>query len=707
MAWYHEEPLPQDEVAGTTYLVMECGLGGQDGLPAWKQAVLDKASLMVSVALAATMQALCRAFTIVVRSQDTGETMEVSWPWQAPAGSWVVDSAVLTFPVGEKQARQAKDLLSQETKPYGYRNAYRIVSLNGCTLTVEIARLMWRATREGADGKKESVMRRTETELTAATGDWNARDTKVQRQFSPIDAKTGLQALINSYLQPPELMALPSTLRPGVCQEAAQQVMSCVGLVNSPRVREPVTFPTVANRDPAVHRAAWEAAVSDMVSDLRPLARRPKREVFPGEYAADDPAGDRLVIVDPRWSAVMASRPPKPMPIRFVSADAVRVVWGHADFPIDVSKPDRHRGTLRESLQVRADRLRPQGMGDESTPRSERQRRRHNRRVNALAAKSATRALAFYARLPLLDAPELLAIADGRQGSAGSRGRGLDFNLMPMALHDAGTSAKERKGDMPVLLRFSREQLAVFFRDDIRIAWSNLVRKNGEWRLQLTLEVSYPKRTEFRRVLGVTFGLNHIATWILMDNSGAVLETGAFSPNEQLRAFLQEKGTMERDQKDGRWVGDHGFARRLEGVAHRVANQLVELALTHKAVLAIHDIDWVDKRGGESPENLVFSAWNYGQLRRYLEYKGKVAGLGPPFFAHDFAVKYACHACGACRKAGQKPENATTWVHWPDRTFHCTKCGAETALTGQLMAERAARLSLPYHQKLWAKEAGR
>jgi hypothetical protein len=611
------------------------------------------------------MQMLRERLTVLMEREDRLETRTVEWPWKPEGEKWVVKSARLRFPVDAERAQRVRDLLAQPTKPYGYTNAYRFTNIE-----------------EHADAQG-----RFWVTAELARGEWKERETRkgkaVTHALSVIQATTGLQQLLAGYLMAPSLLALPRLLRAGDCQEAAQQITSLFGQLESTKVKGEVAFPTIEDRDPVRRRAAYEAAIDALVSDVRPLRRVRARDKAPGKYAADDKRGDRLVVDDERWLAVTRSPDPHPIPLFFADSKSVRIQQGEARFDAGISKADRHRGRLVPNEWVR-------------DSRPERVRR-----------NGSTGMRAFYALLPVLDTddPEILRILaerDRRKAASKSRGRGLRHEMQNVSLL-AGVTNRPREQDLRLPLSFDRRRFErLLKRTDIEVAWAKVVKKDDGWRLQLTLRVPYANPVGVRRVLGVTFGLDAIASWVLVDESGTVLEKGQLSPNPQIAEFIAQKRELEWDQQKGRWIGSRSFAARLEAIAHRVSNHVVKLASEHGAVLAVHDISYVVKSGPDSESNVLFTAWNYGQLRRMIGYKAPLAGRGEPMYVSGYLVQLTCPSCGAIRGRDEPKDKATTWRS--GEMLYCRACRYEGVPTWLDNALRVAEQGRLLWRMRWDKE---
>lgn len=683
MTWYKEAA----DVDGTEtqFVVLD---GNQLGasrarhtLTAWKNAILHRLSEMIGDAAAETMQTLRERLTVTLESEDRLRETTVTWPWDKASkdGPWFVRCATLRFPVDADHAQNVRDLLAQPKKVHpqtgealDHTNTCRFIHIEEPDsegrfwVTSELVRGSWKQgkPKKGKPGKMRYVA-------------------------SKIQVTTGLQRLIETYLRPPLLRRLPAALRPGVCQETAQQLMSCLGNLTSTKVKGSVQFPTVEDRNPARRRAAYEAAIDALTTDARPLAYARARDLDPGAYSADDPRGNRRVCADERWLAVTRTPEPKPISLRFVSAEAVRIVLGEGRFDAGVSKANRHRGTLEPSEAVRASR------------------------PEQVRRKGSTGIRMFQAFLPVLDTddPEILRILaerDKRKSeNAGSRGRGMRLASRVVPLQGQASLPKGKRGqDKYLRLPFSFDRARCerqLMRRDLKVAWWNVVYRDEAWHLQPTLAVPYREPKNVRRVLGITFGLDAILSWTLVDEQGEIVEQGQLAPNPQIAEFIASKKVLEWDQKKGRWVGGNRFAKRLEEIAHRVSNEIVALAIAHNALLAIHDIAYVQKSGPDADMNVRFTAWNYGQLRRQASYKAPIAECGVPAFASDYIVRFTCPECDACRDKDEAEDQAATWRS--KDVLRCRRCGYEGTPTGPQDSYRAAVYTLEvYYRPRWEGE---
>lgn len=621
--WWHESHEGEEK----SFLVVEAKLHEPS---AWKLKRLKELSIMVSRATALIMADFKNGLRVTYDLLD--ETK--------------VASAEVMFRISVEKVPDVQALLAQESKVPttpempSFTNAYRFTAClpddAGAMVTANLVSGFWMKDKRG-----EPVHRTT---MIAAT--------------------TALQQLIVVYLGRKHLQMVPSVLRGGIGQEVAQQVGSYLGNLISTKVKNDVSFPTVEDRDPVRRKLAYDTALTALLNDLRPFDRKEAREVFPGEYAEDDPKGDRMLVHDERWYQASRSPEPHPIPLFVVNGKAVKFLEGEAQFAAGISKADRHRGHLVERADVLASR--PKGV----------QKKGH------------TSARAWYVALPFGKGENVV----------NGKGRGLDLSLRPMPIMRE-TKFRMDADDILIPLSGNRDRLESILRNPgYEIAWTRLVQKYGEWFLQLTVRVHTAVPAESKRVLAVAFGIDAVVSWKLVDvGTGEVVQTGYTDPNQQILKFLQEKRKLEWDQQKQRWVGGKEFGKQLEFIAHGVANGLLDLAREHDARLAVEEVSYVQKSGHDSQANVLFTAWNYGQLRRILEYKAPLGKMLTPITCSDYLTRMTCPACGAIRGKNETAEKAKTWRE--KEVLHCRKCGRSGEVTPMERADRVARHAVEYLRK--------
>lgn len=242
-----------------------------------------------------------------------------------------------------------------------------------------------------------------------------------------------------------------------------------------------------------------------------------------------------------------------------------------------------------------------------------------------------------------------------------------------------------------VPLEFSaRQKLDILDSTAITPCWSRLVARGKDLFWQLTYKVGVPPAPETKKVLGVHFGMDQLH-WQLLDENGQPVQTGTMRGNPHLREHLKTADKRSWDQKKGRWIGGRVNRKALQTATYSVVGRLISLAKSFDARLCIEDINWVSKKSGSAPVNRRFSGWNYGRLRRFLEYKAPLLGLGQVLLASDYVINLQCPHCGAIRQKGQKKDNADTYYDAKAGILTCRKCGVEGEKSADQKALNVAR----------------
>lgn len=519
----------------------------------------------------------------------------------------------------------------------------------------------------------------------------NGRDGLPLYRKEAINVTQGLQQLIASFMKPARLLALPSELRNGVAQEIAQQLMSHVQLDDSGEMDE-ANFPSVESRDPEQRRQVYLDALDRSSRRTIPFERKPYSEVNPERFARiakqDPELADRLekreVIVDPDWIDVRRSPFPPQVPLLFATSDAVQIFAGEKRVEAGISKADMCRGIDR--------------VVDATT---------RVKKPDKVMRRGYTTIRPYYIALPLInpeDEDTQCILKESEQRRQGTR-RGWDFNLQSLPMWGSEpyrpTVGKRGKGTQRVLvpIEFGREyQLERLRHPYVQPCWSRLVRRGDEYFWQLTYKMSVPQMSEPANILGVHFDLDYIISWSLISPNGVAIEHGQIRDNPVMAVHERATRAREAAQRAGRWVGGRSHADELKTVAYQLVHQLLELAHEKKAWLSVEKIEWVDKKGHRAAENLRFSGWNYGQLRRLLDYKAPLAGQPVPYEVPQFVMDLTCPVCGAIRQKGQKRDNADTWLDLKTRVLTCRQCGYEGKLSAQDQSVIAARAALAYRR---------
>jgi len=222
--------------------------------------------------------------------------------------------------------------------------------------------------------------------------------------------------------------------------------------------------------------------------------------------------------------------------------------------------------------------------------------------------------------------------------------------------------------------RYQRERLA-----DSNPKSATLVkRKDGSYSIQICVETepSPPQRTG--RVLGVDLGRTDIAHTSGGDNWNGQQLNRVRDHYSKLRAALQRKaskGTRSSRRRCRELLQRlSGKERRFQAwVNHRISKAIVSRAKATNSAIALEDLTGIRKRVNQQPrskaERRRTNSWAFYQLRQFLEYKARAAGVSlilvPPAYTSQ-----TCHNCLHIH-----PDPAQSYRS--GKSFKCGHCGWE------------------------------
>ncbi|MGY2837054.1 RNA-guided endonuclease InsQ/TnpB family protein [Thermostichus sp. MS-CIW-41] len=229
-----------------------------------------------------------------------------------------------------------------------------------------------------------------------------------------------------------------------------------------------------------------------------------------------------------------------------------------------------------------------------------------------------------------------------------------------------------------------RFELAIGRYQRERLAGSNpksatlVKRKDGSYSIQICVETepSPPQRTG--RVLGVDLGRTDIAHTSEGDNWNGQQLNRVRDHYSRLRAALQRKaskGTRSSRRRCRELLQRlSGKERRFQAwVNHRISKAIVSRAKATNSAIALEDLTGIRERVNQQPrskaERRRANSWAFYQLRQFLEYKARVAGVSlilvPPAYTSQ-----TCHRCLHIH-----PEQGKSYRS--GKSFKCGHCGWE------------------------------
>jgi IS605 OrfB family transposase len=213
-----------------------------------------------------------------------------------------------------------------------------------------------------------------------------------------------------------------------------------------------------------------------------------------------------------------------------------------------------------------------------------------------------------------------------------------------------------------------------------------LIYRKGEFYLNAACDIEEPQVKPTPDILGVDFGVINLAT----DSDGQAFSGAGVERTRQkyssLRQTLQHKASAQtKGGKRPRPV--RRLIKRLSGreanfrryTNHCISKQLVGKAQDSGRGLAVEELTNIRKRTRFSrSQRARMSGWGFAQLRRFLTYKARLAGVFLTL-VDPRDTSRTCSACGHCAKENRKAQ----------AEFVCQSCGH--SLNADLNAARNIR----------------
>lgn len=188
-----------------------------------------------------------------------------------------------------------------------------------------------------------------------------------------------------------------------------------------------------------------------------------------------------------------------------------------------------------------------------------------------------------------------------------------------------------------------------------------LVFKKGKFYLFQSVEVPEEDVIDVEEFIGVDFGLTDIAVTSDGIKHSADKLNKYREHRQKVRSSLQSKGT----------TGAKRLLKRLSGkerthatiVNHTIAKTIILSAKERSMGVAIEDltnIRFTSKRRNKKFRTKL-GKWSFYQLRKYIEYKGKLNGV--PIVVVD--PRYTSQTCNVCKHIGKRT----------NKHFKCCNCG--------------------------------
>jgi len=185
----------------------------------------------------------------------------------------------------------------------------------------------------------------------------------------------------------------------------------------------------------------------------------------------------------------------------------------------------------------------------------------------------------------------------------------------------------------------------------------------GKWYVACVCDIDDPDLIETTDVLGVDLGIVNIAT----DSDGRHYTGEAVekvrSHLSRRRAGLQRRGTKAARRRLRKLSGQQ---RRFQThINHVISKALVDTAQRSGRAIGLENLTHIRERvKARRGQRGRLHNWSFGQLRRFIVYKARRAGV-PVLFVDPRYTSKACSCCGYIDDRN-RPDQAT---------FSCVSCG--------------------------------
>ena len=204
-----------------------------------------------------------------------------------------------------------------------------------------------------------------------------------------------------------------------------------------------------------------------------------------------------------------------------------------------------------------------------------------------------------------------------------------------------------------------------------RLQSAKLIKRDDDFFLAGTFEFESDYR-ETDTYLGIDRGIDNLAAYAVVDENGTTRKHGRIE-GTTLRDYQKKKEALFARQQRLRGTSRLRWGNFGTHVIHLAANEIVTLALAHRAQVVIEDLTAIT----QGPQHKrpkgrrrtgfarVLNRAQYQKLAAILEYKLNAAGLPAPVTIHPAYTSQTCNHCGH-----RDPKNRASQA-----AFKCVACG--------------------------------
>jgi len=184
----------------------------------------------------------------------------------------------------------------------------------------------------------------------------------------------------------------------------------------------------------------------------------------------------------------------------------------------------------------------------------------------------------------------------------------------------------------------------------------DLLYKNGNFYLIPVIDIPEPPEKKSKGFLGIDMGVAQLA----VDNTGEVYSGKEVDKKrvkiDKLKSALQSKGSKSAKRHLKKLSGKESRFRR--DINHCISKKIVEKCKRHSLSLAIENLAGIRQRATvRKTQRRQHSSWAFDQLRKFLEYKTKLAGIVLKTIDPHYTSQ-RCSNCGYIAKHNRKNQSS-------------------------------------------------
>lgn len=195
---------------------------------------------------------------------------------------------------------------------------------------------------------------------------------------------------------------------------------------------------------------------------------------------------------------------------------------------------------------------------------------------------------------------------------------------------------------------------------------------DNKWFLLVTVDIPDGVEIPTTDFIGVDLGISQIATPSEGEPFSGSDVKRVMKKYAELRQTLQHKASKQ-SQSGKRPRNIRKFLKRISKRVrnfkkhsnHVISKKIVETAIGTRKAIALEDLTGIrnrcEKRHRKS-QRAIFSGWSFYELRQFIEYKAKLAGI-PVVLVNPKNTSRECYACGYIAKENRKNQSEFVCVN--------------------------------------------